>query len=76
MVKKGEAEEAIRHLCHEWAKECGIPREPVDQPSFSAFTSWLGTKGYSHYLRFRSVRGASRDAEDWFDKEFKQTWRN
>ena len=48
MVKKGEAEEAIRHLCHEWAKECGIPREPVDQPSFSAVTSWLAMRNNPH----------------------------
>ncbi|SMF83556.1 hypothetical protein SAMN06265365_15013 [Tistlia consotensis] len=76
MIKKDEAERVIRHLCHEWARESGIPREPVDQPSFFDFKSWLSMKGYSHYLNFRSVMGANYDAERWFDEEFKQTWRN
>jgi hypothetical protein len=33
---------------------------------------WLGTKGYSHYLNFRSVRGANEDAEQLFDQELHQ----
>jgi hypothetical protein len=75
-MKKDECETAIRCLCREWAKERGIPYAPVDQPSFSDFKSWLSSKGYSHYLNFRSVMGPDSDAETWFDQEFKQTWRN
>lgn len=76
MMKKNECEKAIRHLCHVWAKEAGIPPNPVDQPSFSQFTSWLTANGHGQYLNFRSVAGPLYDAEMWFDEEFKQTWRN
>ncbi|UPG72898.1 hypothetical protein MVG78_01485 [Roseomonas gilardii subsp. gilardii] len=75
-MKKDEAERAIRHLCHEWAQECGIVEPPTDQPSFSDFRSWLSEKGYSHYLTFRATMGPLHIAEMWFDQEFKQTWRN
>jgi hypothetical protein len=75
-MKKHEAEQAIRHLCHVWARECGISELPVDQPSFPDFKSWLSGKGYGHYLEFRSVMGPNYDAEMWFDQEFRQTWRN
>jgi hypothetical protein len=72
-VTKDEAEKAIRHLCHEWAKALSPDRR--EHPHFSAFKSWLGESGYSHYLTFRSRMGADYDAELWFDQEFKQTWR-
>jgi len=75
-MKKEECEKAIRYLCTQWARERSIPHQPVDQPSFADFKSWLASKGYSHYLNFRSVRGPDSDAEDWFDQEFKQAWRN
>ncbi|KAB2671079.1 hypothetical protein F9K77_14070 [Ochrobactrum sp. LMG 5442] len=72
-MKKDEAERAIRYLCHEWEKT--QPQQALEHPSFSDFTSWLSSNGYSHYLDFRSVMGARYDAEMWFDQEFKQTWR-
>lgn len=75
-MKKTEAEPAIRHLVHEWAETVGIEPGSLRQPSFSTFKSWLTEKGYSHYLRFRSVRGPDGDAEQWFDEELRQTWRN
>jgi hypothetical protein len=75
-MKKSEAESAIRHLCHVWGDEVGMPRAAESEPSFFAFKSWVDQKGYGHYLNFRSVRGASADAELWFDEEFKQQWRN
>lgn len=75
-VKKSEAEPAIRKLCHFWGDEMGIPREPDSNPSFLSFLGWLDSKGYGHYLEFRSVRGARADAELWFDQEFRQMWRN
>ena len=77
-MTKSESETAIRQLCHMWAQECGIDTrdDPDFHPSFGTFKSWLSQKGYSHYLRFRSVAGADYDAEMWFDQEFKQTWRN
>lgn len=74
-MTKDEAERAIRHLCHEWEKEKGVHFTSSDHPSFSEFTSWLGRKGYSRYLNFRSRMGAQYDAEVWFDQEFQQMWR-
>ena len=77
-MKKAEAEKIIRHLCHEWASDRGIPIPSThpNQASFSAFTTWLGEKGYSRYLDFRSTMSARYDAERWFDEEFGQTWAN
>jgi hypothetical protein len=75
-VKKAECEEAVRHLCGEWAKAKGIPIPSEEQPSFMAFTNWLSEMGYSRYLNFQSIRGPDADAEAWFDDEFGQSWRN
>jgi hypothetical protein len=79
MTKK-EAEQAIRHLCHEWARDQGIripPNGDVNfHPSFSAFKQWCEDKHYGHYFRFRSRTDPDSVAEIWFDQEFKQTWHN
>jgi hypothetical protein len=75
-LKKAECEQAIRRLCHEWAKVLGIVPSSELQLSFSQFKSWLRENGYSHYLDFRSVMGPEADAEMWFDQELKQAWRN
>jgi hypothetical protein len=75
-MKKSEAEPKIRYLVTQWAQDTGFDPTSGKQPSYSDFTSWLGAKGYLHYLKFRSVRGASSDAEQWFDEELHQTWRN
>ena len=72
-MTKRESEPLIRHLCHVWFD--GLPDPKPEHPSFSVFKSWLSEKGYSHYLRFRSVMGADYDAELWFDQERKQMWR-
>lgn len=74
-MKKAEAEQAIRHLCHEWEKAKGVRFGPSDHPSFYEFSSWLSQNHYSHYLNFRSRMGAKYDAEVWFDEEFNQMWR-
>jgi hypothetical protein len=78
-MKKSDSEQAIRQLCDEWRKECEAARtwsEQADHPSFSQFTAWLDRKHYSHYLNFRSAEGSRQAAEQWFDEEFKQSWRN
>ena len=54
-MTKDEAEKAIRHLCHEWAKALSPDRR--EYPHFSAFKSWLGESGYSHYLTFALAWG-------------------
>jgi hypothetical protein len=43
MVKKDEAEQAVRYFCTKWAEERGLPHQP-DDPSFSDFYSWLQQK--------------------------------
>ncbi len=75
-MKKPEAEKAIRYLSTEWVREMNIDIAYPAMPSFSSFETWLHSKGYGHYLTFRSVRGSRADAEDWFDEELKQSWRN
>jgi hypothetical protein len=75
-MKKSEAEPMIRRLVQDWAHETGFRPESGDHPSFSTFTTWIDQKGYSLYLRFRSVRGPLEDAEQWFDEILHQTWRN
>ncbi|MEQ1950566.1 hypothetical protein [Mesorhizobium sp. CN2-181] len=75
-MKKDEAEKAIRHMCALWAGECNIPIDPMIPPSFSDFKTWAEKKGYGQYFEFRSIMGARHDVEQWFDEEFKQTWRN
>lgn len=71
MIKKNEAETAIRSLINDWASEAPIG----DHPSFSAFVTWLKAGGHGHYLNFRSVMGPAEDAELWFDQELGQMWR-
>lgn len=73
-MKKTECEATIRALVHEWAK---TQEQPTGwHPSFGDFVGWLKENGNSHYLDFRSVMPAKDVAEQWFDEELKQTWRN
>jgi hypothetical protein len=72
-MKKAECEKAIRHLCHQWARELSASER--EHPSFSAFKTWLSQNHYSLYLDFGSTAAPDYDAEMWFDQEFKQTWR-
>ena len=75
-MKKADAEHYIRHLCYEWGDAMGIPRPSIEAPSFYSFKEWCTEKNYGHYFEFRSKTGSHRDAEQWFDEEFGQTWRN
>ncbi|GGO91477.1 hypothetical protein [Stakelama pacifica] len=75
-MKRTEAEPAIRHLTHQWAKVAGVAVGSAEQPSFSDFKRWADEQGYSSYFSFRSTMGALEDAERWFDEELRQTWRN
>ena len=74
-MTKDQAERAIRHLCHEWAKLRGIAIDPNAHPSFEDFFSWV-QDNYSPYLTFRTSMSVRDDVENWFDQEFKQAWRN
>jgi hypothetical protein len=81
-MKKADAEQALRILCHEWCEARGLPAptgDPAIHYSFSDFKTWLREKHYSNYLDFRSfggAAGADAAAERWFDQEMQQTWRN
>jgi hypothetical protein len=70
-MKKQQCEAAIRLLCRQWLKAVGHP----DDRSFSEFLIWLRFKSYGHYLEFKSVAGAEREARAWFDDEIKQSLR-
>lgn len=74
MMKKADAESAIRHLCHQWRRECGFSETPADQLSFYTFQTWV-QQNHPSYLNFRTTISVSYDAEMWFDDEFKQSWR-
>ncbi|MGF1608858.1 MAG: hypothetical protein ACFCUQ_05650 [Kiloniellales bacterium] len=73
-MKKAECEKAIRHLCHQWRRDCGLSNIPAEDLSFSSFLSWV-QQNYSSYLDFRTTASASYDVEMWFDDEFKQNRR-
>jgi hypothetical protein len=75
-MKEADAEKAIRHFCHEWGDAMGIPRPATNAPSFLEFKQWCSDKGFSYCFEFRSVMGSRYDAEQWFDEEFGQMWRN
>ena len=74
-LKKDECEAAIRSLSHKWADSKGIVPTAELSLSFSEFCVWLESMDYSRYLNFRSEAGALYNAEMWFDKEMKQSWR-
>lgn len=74
-MKKDEAERAIRHLCGQWGNLTGTAPDPSAQPDFGAFFSWV-QKNYSDCLSFRTTTSVRDNVEQWFDQEFKQTWRN
>lgn len=76
MEKKADCERAIRSLTTDWAQENGIHRGQAVMPSFSAFCTWLERTGNAGYLQFRTSTGALYDAEQWFDEELGQAWRN
>jgi hypothetical protein len=75
-MKKSDAKPALHALFGKWADFKGLPAHPIDQPSFSEFVSWARANGYGQYFEFRSGRDPRDDIEDWFDRHFKQSWRN
>lgn len=74
-MKQAEAEEAIRRLVHDWARERGVKRGDINA-SFSDFKSWLQMNRLSACLDFRARVGADSLAEDWFDEEMGISWTN
>ncbi len=76
MDTRAEAEEAIRRLALEWMSESGYQPRRGHYPSFGAFTTWLESKHYSHYLNFRSKIDPRHEAEGWFESAIKNYWRS
>jgi hypothetical protein len=78
MIRKAEAEKAIRSLATKWFRRThpAVADPSMVMPSFEDFIFWVRSQGYGHYLEFRSTLGPREDAELWFDQELKQTWRN
>ena len=76
MHKRTEAERAIRTLALDWMRESVYKLQPGYYPSFSAFTTWLEGKHYSHYLNFRSRVAARSEAEVWFESEIRNYWQS
>jgi hypothetical protein len=73
-MKKGEAETALRALCHDWRAARGLSGTPVGELSGADFLSWI-RKNYPQYLRFRSTMSVEDMVEMWFADEFGQRWR-
>lgn len=69
MVRKSEAEAAIRHLVGKWMKETGVAKGQAEMPNFGDFKRWVRMQGFGHYLDFRSVAGADYDAESWQSRD-------
>jgi hypothetical protein len=74
-MKKEESEKVIEQLSYEWAKLQGLTMSADEQPSFADFYSWL-QQNYSAVLRFKTTTSVRDDVERWFDRMFKQNWRN
>lgn len=75
-MKKDEAETKIRHLCSRWADHKGITMDGSVDPSFIEFCGWVRSEGYGSVFDFRGRGGPLAYANQWFDQEFKQTWKN
>lgn len=75
-MKRPEAERAIRQLTHDWAAAHGVQPGSAKMPSFSAFHRWVLNRGGAACFEFRSTLSPLEDAENWFDQELRQAWRN
>lgn len=75
-MKKDEAKQQFKYLCGVWARERNIPMDGSVDPSYADFTTWLHQNGHSDVMNFRGRGGAIGYMSQWFDEEFKQTWKN
>lgn len=73
-MKKDDAKNYIRSLCHTWREASGLSGAPEGELSFQSFMSWL-KQDYAQVLDFRSSTSVASDVELWFEQEFKQTWK-
>ncbi|MEC8194920.1 MAG: hypothetical protein VX228_01070, partial [Pseudomonadota bacterium] len=69
------AEQLIRSIVHDWANEQPNRQSADWHPSWYEFKTWL-LERHPRALSFRSTGGADMAAENWFDDELGQTWRN
>jgi len=73
MFTRSQSKQIVRQLCHEWLRE--QPEAGREHPAFTSFRTWLEARD-PNVLSFRSRAGALYDAERWFDRELRQSWRN
>ena len=71
-MKKDEAEQAIRRLCHQWRDEAGLKDTKPLNLSFRDFWSWMKERHFQ-YTIFKASAGTEYMAELWFDQEFNLT---
>jgi hypothetical protein len=71
-VTKGEAEKAIRQLCHQWRRAEGYSHTAEADLNFSAFYDWLA-RNHPARLDFKTTSGVRYNVQVWFDREFRRT---
>jgi hypothetical protein len=71
-VTKGEAEKAIRQLCHQWRRAEGYSHTPENDLNFSAFYDWVA-RNHGAKLEFKTTSDVRYNVQAWFDREFRRT---
>lgn len=71
-MTKGEAEKAIRQLCHQWRRSEGLVHTPADDLNFSAFYDWVA-RNHAAQLEFRTTSNVRYNVQVWFDREFRRS---
>lgn len=71
-MKKPEAENGIRFLCTNWAREIGLSANDYPTANFQDFWRWLRVN-HAEYLEFRTTTSVVYDFEMWFEQEMGQS---
>ncbi|WP_343698957.1 hypothetical protein [Caulobacter sp.] len=71
-MTKGEAERAVRSLCHSWRDQAGLGQVEQTYLSFFAFWAWMSSN-HPGYLKFRTTTSVMGNVQRWFEAEFGQT---
>jgi hypothetical protein len=72
LATKGEAEKAIRQLCHHWRRTEGYTHTPEADLNFSAFYDWVA-RNHGSRLEFKTTSDVRYNVQMWFDQEFRRT---
>ncbi len=71
-MTKGEAEKAIRALCHQWRRAEGYSHTAESDLNFSAFYDWVA-RNHGSKLEFKTTSDVRYNVQLWFDREFRRT---